>query len=182
MNTQDDAPLAQGNKYPSYENDQGTVDGLLLILYYVYMYCCLSIEPFALVQMEYLIVSLSLLFLELLSQFIRHHTILVEQDDEDNDTTNNEDDDDMIPTADDAHVRRVSCYMPLLQRIRNRAYYTDEELRRSSANSNTSTFVVEVPLSELTSFSHQNNAAQYPELVARHGQCLALSGYSVYRH
>jgi hypothetical protein len=24
MNTQDDAPLAQGSKYPSYENDQGT--------------------------------------------------------------------------------------------------------------------------------------------------------------
>jgi DNA replication licensing factor MCM7 len=103
--------------------------------------------------------------LELLSQFIRHHTILVEQDDDA--SNNNEDSDDMIPTADGADVRRVSCYLPLLQRIRNRAYYTDEELRGSSAN--TSTFVVEVPLSELTAFSHQNNAAaaQYPELVTR---------------
>jgi len=73
---------------------------------------------------------------ETFRKFIQEHTILT------NAETDTEDDDDMIPAAANANLRRVPCYGPLLQRIKDRHYFDEESY----------TFIVELPLSELVAW------------------------------
>jgi len=56
-------------------------------------------------------------------------------------TEQDEDDDDIMlePTSGTTNIRRVPCYPPLLQRIKDRNYFQD-----------TKSFIVEIPLSELS--------------------------------
>jgi DNA replication licensing factor MCM7 len=84
--------------------------------------------------------SFSICHVEIFASFLREHTLLTVAANHDSD-----DDDNIMmePTADGAHnVVRSPCYLPLLQRIKDK-HYLDESIR---------TFVVEIPLSELVAW------------------------------
>ena len=99
---------------------------------------------------------------DLLAQFLQEHTILVSPQRKNNDSSNNNNNnnnnndndgqeneenlDDVLlePTAGDETIRRVPCYASLLQRIKDRRYFTD-----GPDGSQNKTFVVEVPLDEI---------------------------------
>jgi DNA replication licensing factor MCM7 len=72
-------------------------------------------------------------------KFIQEHTILIHGE---TGNATDDDDHDFIPTAGNATLRRVPCYGPLLQRIKDRHYFDEES----------HTFIVEVPLSELVAW------------------------------
>ncbi|KAI2492195.1 Chromosome maintenance protein [Fragilaria crotonensis] len=74
----------------------------------------------------------------LFAQFLQEHQIQISERTVDN----LEDDDDLEPTAGNSNVRRVPCFLPLLQRIKDRNY----------PDPSNPTFVVEVPLSEIVSW------------------------------
>ena len=112
--------------------------------------------------------------LELLAQFIRHHTILVRDDDDDDDGGGDDDDDNMfIPTADhddeeggrhsSMRLRKVNCYQQLLHRIRHRQYYTTttNNNNNDAPHTTAATFVIEIPCMELIRY----NPALYTDLV-----------------
>lgn len=81
---------------------------------------------------------------------------------------NNDDDDMMLPTADEENIRRVPCYLPHLQRIKDRHFYEE---------TGSHAFVVEVPLDELDEWDDSkgselatkaaNNTVRYMELFSK---------------
>ena len=86
---------------------------------------------------------------ETFRKFIQEHTILTKREtiNENQDNDDNESDSDnvnnWIPTAaGTANLRRIPCYGPLLQRIKDRHYFDNES----------HTFIVELPLSELVAW------------------------------
>ncbi len=74
----------------------------------------------------------------LFRSFLQQHTILTVVDQQN--PLDSDDDDNLEPMAGAHSVRRVPCFPPLLQRIKDRHYYP---------NAPSNTFVVEIPLSEL---------------------------------
>jgi DNA replication licensing factor MCM7 len=103
------------------------------------------------------------------ADFIREHTIsTIVPDQLDNDGDDDDDDDDDVmlePMAGPHSVRRIPCYPPILQRIKNRHFYTE---------TGNYTFVVEVPLDEVVQWDAikgadlaekvEKNTARYQEL------------------
>jgi DNA replicative helicase MCM subunit Mcm2 (Cdc46/Mcm family) len=94
---------------------------------------------------------------ELFQRFVQEHTLLIDADDNSDDEDDDDDDGMAIPVAGGGGaVRRVPCYPPHLQRIKDRRFYpaaatttanNDGAPHRAVASSRT--FIVEVPLSEL---------------------------------
>jgi len=104
----------------------------------------------------------------LFAKFLEEHTILVPET-ETPDDASNDDDHEMLfePTVEGKlALRRVKCYGPHLQRIKNRQPYNSER-----------TFLIEVPLSELVAWDAVNgldlarratdNAMRYQELFCK---------------
>ena len=104
---------------------------------------------------------------ELFAKFLEEHTILVPETDTPDDVSN--DDHEMLfePTVEGKlALRRVKCYGPHLQRIKNRQPYNNER-----------TYLIEVPLSELVAWDAVNglalarratvNAMRYQELFCK---------------
>ena len=85
---------------------------------------------------------------ETFRKFIQEHTIITTRETNDDkhnndDNDDNDNNDDWIPTAaSSTNHRRIPCYGPLLQRIKDRHYFDNES----------HTFIVELPLSELVTW------------------------------
>mmetsp|Transcript_13138 Transcript_13138/g.28396 ORF Transcript_13138/g.28396 Transcript_13138/m.28396 type:complete len:914 (-) Transcript_13138:94-2835(-) len=97
----------------------------------------------------------------LFALFLREHTILTQASSDDAADSDLEDDDLLLePTAEGKTlVRRVPCYAPHLQRIKNRQpYYGVDGLKDGSR-----TYLIEVPLTELAAW----DAVRGAELVQR---------------
>jgi MCM OB domain len=101
---------------------------------------------------------------ELLARFLAEHSILVSTA-----AATDNDDEMMIPVAEDDDdddsdhdapsrpqkvVRRVSCYLPLLQRIKNRDYSGEVAANGSK------TFMIQVPLDEVVAWNSGSDLAQ----------------------
>jgi DNA replication licensing factor MCM7 len=100
------------------------------------------------------------------ADFIREHTIsTIIPDRLDNDDDDDDDDAMLEPTAGPHSVQRIPCYPPVLQRIKDRHFYTE---------TGNYTFVVEVPLDEVVQWDAikggdlavkvEKNTARYQEL------------------
>lgn len=109
------------------------------------------------------LLSIYSLFQVVFADFIREHTISTIIPDQ---LDNDDDDDAMLePTAGPHSVRRIPCYPPVLQRIKDRHFYTE---------TGSYTFVVEVPLDEVVQWDAikggdlaakvEKNTARYQEL------------------
>ena len=104
------------------------------------------------------------------ASFLNEHTILTTVNDSNDDIDDVDDEDLMLePTAEGKQlVRRISCYLPHLQRIKN---------REPTNNSHQKTYLVEVPLSELAVWDAvrglelanraMKNATRYHELFCK---------------
>jgi DNA replicative helicase MCM subunit Mcm2 (Cdc46/Mcm family) len=114
----------------------------------------------------------------LFALFLREHTILTIASADDAADSDLEDDDLLLePTAEGKTLlRRVSAYLPHLQRIKNRQpYYFDAEQEQQQQHR--TTFLIEIPLSELVAWdavrgmelasSATGNAMRYHELFCK---------------
>jgi DNA replicative helicase MCM subunit Mcm2 (Cdc46/Mcm family) len=96
---------------------------------------------------------------ELFQKFVQEHTLLIDADDNSDDDDDDDDDNGMaIPVAaGGGNVRRVPCYPPHLQRIKDRHFYpaaatttaNNDGAPHRATTASSRTFIVEVPLSEL---------------------------------
>ena len=116
----------------------------------------------------------------LFALFLREHTILTIASADDAADSDLEDDDLLLePTAEGKTLmRRVSAYLPHLQRIKNRQpyyYSTDDQQQQQQQHRNT--FLIEIPLSELVAWdairgmelasNATGNAMRYHELFCK---------------
>mmetsp|Transcript_27064 Transcript_27064/g.58015 ORF Transcript_27064/g.58015 Transcript_27064/m.58015 type:complete len:921 (+) Transcript_27064:68-2830(+) len=111
----------------------------------------------------------------LFALFLREHTILTAASADDAADSDLDDDDLLLePTAEGKTLmRRVSCFTPHLQRIKNRQPYHNVE----GLDGNTRTYLIEIPLSELVAWdavrgsdlaaNASGNAMRYHELFCR---------------
>lgn len=151
------------NNYPSYDRDEG-MSGKNAFCIGDKMRLYLLLYPCTLYAFVFYVTPT-----ELFAKFLQEHTMLVSANNSDSDEEDDLDDPAMmIPTALGANpMRRVPCYPPHLQRIRDRLYYTTNTsataANRTSSSESSNVFILEVPLSELVEW----NAIQGGDLVDR---------------
>ena len=100
--------------------------------------------------------SLTLFSIAIFTRFLKEHTILKTVRDNDTDNDTDDDEDRLLEVTDDStnlNVVRTPCYLPLLQKIVDKDYDSD----------NATTFLVELPLSELVDW----NTTQGADLAQR---------------